>query len=99
MTARSASTMARPADPVEPVEPREPLGTRRHVFVLKTIGARHDESIESAQLQLRAQSRHARLGLGAVGALGERLEMRLKHGGNLVHQPAKGKPVLPEMSC
>ena len=31
-------------------QPGEPLGARRHVFVLKTIGARHNESVHPRSL-------------------------------------------------
>jgi len=77
-------------------KPGEPLGARRHIFVLKAVGARYDEAVESAQFQLHAQRRYARRRFAAVGAIVKRLEMRLKHGGNLVHESARGNLICRE---
>ena len=74
-------------------EPGELLVARRHVFVLEAVGARHDEAVEPAPLELRAQSRKARRTRGALAAILERLEMRLEHARNLEHDPEKWIPV------
>ncbi len=52
-------------------EPGQPLGAGRHVFVLIAVGARHDEAVEPAELQLRAQCRQARRAVAAVAAIVE----------------------------
>ena len=41
-------------------EPGQLLGAWRHILVLETIGARHDETVEAALGQFRPQRRHAR---------------------------------------
>ena len=41
-------------------EPGKPLVAGRHIFVLVTVGARHDETVEAAALELRAQRRKPR---------------------------------------
>ncbi len=64
-------------------EPGEPLLARRHVFVLVAVGARHDEAGQSAARQLGAQRRDARRARRALGAIVERLEPGLEHGGHL----------------
>ena len=60
-------------------EPGEPLVRRRHVFALEAVGVRHDEAVEPAPLQFRAQRGDVRGAAGAAGAILERLEMRFEH--------------------
>ena len=61
-------------------EPSQPLGAGRHVFVLVAVGARHDEAVEAAPLELGAQRRQPRRARRPLAAILERLEMRLEHG-------------------
>src|SRR5262249_56750382 len=60
------------------------------VFVLETVGARHDKAVEAAALQFGAQRGDARRAGGALGNIVERLEFRLEHGpaiyGRLWHE-------------
>ena len=63
----------------EAAEPRQPLVVGRHVFVLVAIGARHDEAVEQAPLELGPQRRDARRTGAAVGMILERLEQGLEH--------------------
>src|ERR1700688_4607331 len=100
MTARSASTMAMADEPAKPVsqasrpgeagERGQLLDTRRHIYVLKAVGARHDEAIEAALGKLRPQRRNARRTFGALAAILERLEVGFKHESNLRGRDASG---------
>ena len=60
-------------------EPGEPLVRRRQVFALEAVGVRHDEAVEPAPLQFRAQRGDARRAAGPGRAILERLEMRFEH--------------------
>ena len=50
-------------------EPGQPLGAGRHIFVLVAVGARHDEAVEPAALELGAQRRDARRAGAALAAI------------------------------
>ncbi len=75
-------------------EPGQPLGAGRHIFVLVAVGARHDEAVEAAPLQLRAQRREPRRAVAALAAILERLEMRLEHGGQSMQHVATAEHTL-----
>ena len=60
-------------------EPGQPLVRRRHVFALEAVGVRHDEAVEPAPFQFRAQRGDAHRAAGAIDAILERLEMRFEH--------------------
>ncbi len=62
-------------------EPGEPLGAGRHIFVLIAVGARHDEAVEAAPLELRPQRGKPRRGVGALAAILERLKTGFEHAG------------------
>ena len=64
-------------------EPGEALVGRRHVFVLMAVGARNDEAVEPAALQLCAQGGEAARAGVAFGCVLERLKAGLEHRRNL----------------
>ena len=57
IAARSASTMARPAEPLKPVSQASRCERARHVFALMLVGARHHEAVEAAALRARRAAR------------------------------------------
>src|SRR5262249_50843283 len=61
-------------------EPSEPLFRWRQVFVLETVGARHDEAVQAAAFELGAQRGDTRRAGGAFGRILERLEFGFEHG-------------------
>src|SRR5262249_56902784 len=64
-------------------EPGEPLLRGRHVFVLMTIGTRHDEPGEAAPREFGTQRRHAWRARIGCARIVERLELGLEHWRNL----------------
>jgi hypothetical protein len=68
-------------------EPGEAFLARRHVFVLVAIGARHDEAVEAAALELGPQRLHATRGGRGFGRVVERLVAGLEHGAALYGCP------------
>ena len=61
-------------------EPSQPLLAGRQIFVLLAVGARHDETIKSAPLQLGAQGSDACRRRRALARIVEGLEAGLEHG-------------------
>ena len=71
-------------------EPDQPRLAGGHVFALMAVGARHDEAVELAAFEFRAQrcdSGRSRVAL--VGVL-EGLKSGLEHRGNLLSAPERG---------
>ena len=80
-------------------EPGQPLGAGRHIFVLIAVGARHDEAVEPAPLELARASAATRGAVAPrVAAIVERLEMGFEHGGNLKHGGGRGNRFCREMA-
>ncbi len=71
-------------------EPDEPFLGRRHIFVLMAVGARHDEAVEAAALQLGAQRRKTAGARRPFAGIIERLQARLEHRGNLLSASRRG---------
>ena len=71
-------------------EPGEPFGVRRRIFVLVLVRARHDEAMQVAARQLRAQRLQPRGAVGGIGRLREGLEAALE--GHLRRQGCGAPP-------
>ena len=81
-------------------EPGETLLGRRHIFVLVPVGAWNDKAGQAAPRQLSAQRGNARPACRALGAIFERLEAGLEHGGTLLSpvQPGNAASAWQERS-
>jgi hypothetical protein len=64
-------------------QPGQPLVARRNVFVLKAVGPRHDEAVQSAHRKFGAQGGNTRRDSAAVLGIVERLELGFEHQRNL----------------
>jgi hypothetical protein len=60
-------------------KPGEALGAGRHIFVLVTVSARHDEAVEAAALELGTQRRKVLAAGAALGTVIEGLKSRFEH--------------------
>ena len=72
-------------------EPGEPLLGRRHILVLMAVGARNDETVEAAALQLGAQRREPFRARRAFAVILERLQAGLEHGAQSIERPGDGQ--------
>jgi hypothetical protein len=73
-------------------QPCQPRVGRRHVFALMPVGARHDEAIEPAPLQLGAQRRYPGRAGGALGRILECLEASFEHGWQSIEHSRERQP-------
>ena len=81
-------------------QPGEPLLGRRHVFVLMPVGARHDEAVEAAPLQLGAQRRDARPRSAARSVKSSNVWKRASNmRGNLLSDSRERQPAAAEQSA